>query len=272
MSAATDVVLGDIGAGKSQIIHRSLTAPQNAERAETEDAPLMDQAPITPYRDVCDVRLNQSLSLTALLLSALLVVSLGVIVYLATRPTQQVIIERSSEGDRVITVNGQAVGNGVAVGTDKPGAREKTTLVREWTALRYSVDPLTREKDLKRMFEMMLPSAATTYSNLMTKSGEAQLEVRENWRTVWKPQVIEVDRVDSYRVNVVGTMEITKRAPKGEEREMKQLMFGLHLTRDTDQDRAPRNAWSGFLIDDILDYRELPVEVSSSVSTLKQTQ
>src|SRR5215475_4611494 len=139
-SAATDVAI--------------VTGPRSAERAEIEDAPLMDQAPITPYRDVRDVRLNQSLSLTALLLAALLIVSFGMIVYLATRPAQQVIIERSSEGDHVIAVNGQAVRSGIAVGADKPGANDKKTIAREWAAARFAIDPLTREKDLERMFRM----------------------------------------------------------------------------------------------------------------------
>src|SRR5262245_40326267 len=132
-----------------------LEAPQNSERAEIEDAPLTDQAPMTPYRDVRDVRLNQLLSITALLLAALLVVSFGVIVYLATRPAQQVVIERSGEGDRVIAINGQAVSNGIAIGADKPGANEKKTIAREWAVARYGVDPMTREKDLERMFRMM---------------------------------------------------------------------------------------------------------------------
>src|SRR6266511_390987 len=243
-----------------------LTAPQNAERAEIEDAPLTDQAPITPYRDVRDVRLNQSLSLTALLLAALLVISFGVIVYLATRPAQQVVIERSSEGDRVLAVNGQAIRNDIAVGADKPGANEKKTIAREWATARYGVDPLTREKDLERMFRMMSPGAAKAYADLMKRNGELERESAERWQSVWKPQVVEIDRTDPYRVNIVGTMEITKKAPNGEQREAKQVMFGLHTLPDAG--RAPRNAQTGFLIDDILDYKELPAAVSSSTSAL----
>jgi len=243
-----------------------LASPRNAERAETEDAPLMDQAPIMPYRDVRDVRLNQSLSLTALLLAALLVFSFGVIVYLATRPAEQVVIERSSEGDRVLAVNGQTVKNGIAVGADKPGASEKKTIAREWAAARYGVDPLTREKDLERMFRMMSPGAAKAYADLMKRNGELERESAERWQAVWKPQVVEIDRTDPYRVNIVGTMEIVKRTPNSEQREAKQVMFGLHTVPDAG--RAPRNMQTGFLVDDILDLKELPVVVSSSTSAL----
>jgi len=230
----------------------TLTAPEKAGNIGFEDAPL------SVYRDVRDLRLLRSLSITALVLSALLIVSLGIIFYLATRPAQQVVIERSSEGDRVIAVNGQAVRNGIAVGADKPGANDKKTLAREWATARYGVDPLTREKDIEKMFKMMAPNAARAYAAVMKRNGELERESAERWQAVWKPQVVEVDRVDQYRVNIVGTMEITKKAPNGDQREAKQIMFGLHLIPDAG--RTPRNIQTGFLVDDILDLREIPIE------------
>jgi hypothetical protein len=230
----------------------TLPAPEEAENIEFEPVPL------SPYRDVRDVRLLCALSITALMLSSLLIISLGIIFYLATRPAQQIVIERSSEGDRVIAVNGQAVKNGISVGVDKPGANDKKTLAREWAAARYGVDPLTREKDIEKMFKMMAPNAARAYAAVMKRNGELERESAERWQAVWKPQVVEVDRADQYRVNIVGTMEITKKASNGEQREAKQIMFGLHLIPDAG--RAPRNMQTGFLVDDILDLKEIPIE------------
>jgi hypothetical protein len=244
------------------------TASDLIEKAE-------GQAQATGYRDVKDVRMIRSLSITALLQSFLLVISFGTIVYLGARPTQQIVIERSAEGDRVVAVNGQATRNGIVLGEDKPGAGDKQTLAREWTAARYAVDPLTREKDLEKMFRRMDPHAAKAYSDLLKKQGELERERNERWQSVWKPQFVEIDKGDPYRVNMVGTWEITKASKSvsgGTEREVKQLMFALHMLKDTDQGRAPRNAQTGFLIDDILDYKELPVAVSSSTSALKETQ
>ena len=122
------------------------------------------------------------------------------------------------------------------------------------------------------MFRLMSPSAAKAYSDLLKKLGELERERNERWQAVWKPQIVEIDKGDPYRVNLVGTWEITKASKAGSggtEREVKQLMFALHMARDTDQGRAPRNAQTGFLIDDILDYKELPAAVSSSTSALK---
>jgi hypothetical protein len=234
-----------------------------------------DQSLTTLYRDVKDVRLIRSLSILALLQAFLLVISFVMILYLALRPAQQMVIERSIEGDRVIAINGQAVRNGIALGPDKPGAGDKQTLAREWTAARYAVDPFTREKDLEKMFRLMEPHAAKAYSDLLKNQGELERERNERWQAIWKPQLVEIDKGDSYRVNVVGIWEITaagKAGNGGRDHKVKQLMFALHLIKDIDQGRAPRNAQTGFLIDDILDYKELPGAVSSSSSALKETQ
>jgi hypothetical protein len=249
-----------------------LPIPQTANDT-TDEAEEQSQA--TGYRDVKDVRMIRSLSLMALLQAFLLVISFGTIVYLGVRPAQQIVIERSADGDRVVAVNGQAIRNGIVLGADKPGAGDKRTLAREWTAARYAVDPFTREKDLEKMFRLMDPHAAKAYSDLLKKQGELERERNERWQAIWKPQLVEIDNGDPYRVNMVGIWEITKASKAssgGTEREVKQLMFALHMVRDTDQGRAPRNAQTGFLIDDILDYKELPVAVSSSTSALKETQ
>ena len=240
-------------------------APDSIEEME-------EQSQATAYRDVKDVRVIRSLSVMALVQAFLLVISFAVIVYLAVRPAQQIVIERSAEGDRVVAVNGQAVRNGIALGADKPGAGDKQTLAREWTAARYAVDPITREKDLEKMFRLMEPRAAKAYSDLLKKQGELERERNERWQAVWKPQVVEIDKGDPYRVNMVGTWEITKATRAGSgatDREVKQLIFALHMIRDADQGRAPRNAQTGFLIDDILDYKELPAAASSTTSALQ---
>ncbi|HEY8462127.1 MAG TPA: hypothetical protein VIM99_17190 [Blastocatellia bacterium] len=230
---------------------------------------------VTAYRDIKDVRLIRNLSVMALLQAFLLVISFVTIVYLAVKPAQQIVIERSAEGDRVVAVNGQAISNGIALGADRPGAGDKQTLAREWTAARYAVDPFTREKDLEKMFRLMAPHAAKAYSDLLKKQGALERERNERWQALWKPQIVEIDKGDPYRVNVVGIWEITKAGRAGSggtEREVNQLMFALHMIKDADQGRAPRNAHTGFLIDDILDYKELPVAVSSTTSALKGAQ
>lgn len=234
-----------------------------------------EQSLTTVYRDVKDVRLIRSLSILALLQSFLLALSFATIIYLSVRSAQQIIIERSIEGDRVVAINGQAVRNGIAFGPDKPGAGDKQTLAREWTAARYSVDPFTREKDLEKMFRLMDPHAAKAYSDLLKGQGELERERNERWQAVWKPQLVEIDKGDPYRINVVGIWEITKASKAGSggtDHKVRQLIFALHVIKDTDQGRAPRNAQTGFLVDDILDYKELPVAASSSTSALKESQ
>jgi hypothetical protein len=241
-------------------------AAENVENAEYET----DVMSGALYRSVEDVRMLRRLSIAVLIQSLLLVISVGVIVILATRPAQQVVIERTTEGDRVVAINGKSVAAGYAVGADKPGAGDKKTLAREWASVRYNVDPLTREKDIARIYTFMEPAFAKGYAGLMTKRGEFEAEAREKRQAVWTPQVVEVDRADPYKVKVIGTWDITKKSDSktGWTRDMRQLMFMLHLVED-DRGRAPRNANTGFLIRDILDYTEitLPTSAPSAVAT-----
>jgi hypothetical protein len=242
-----------------------LRIPRASESERAEDE-IRSRAETLP-RSVEDVRLLRRISLAALVQSLLLVVSLGTTLYLAARPPQQVIIERIGDDDRVIGINGQAVAGAVVIGPDRPGAADKKTLAREWATSRFAIDPITRERDLEKMFRLMAPAAAKAYSDLMKKQGDLERERSEGWQAIWTPQVVEIDRADPYRVNVVGAWEITKGGEAGR-REAKQLMFSLHLLPDSDRGRSPRNAQTGFLVDDILDYRELPATPGAQ-STLR---
>jgi hypothetical protein len=238
---------------------------ENAENADCE----MEVISGGLYRSVDDVRMLRRVSIAALIQSLLLVVSVGVIVILATRPAQQVVIERTTEGDRVVAINGKSVAAGYAVGADRPRAGDKKTLAREWSSVRYNIDPLMREKDIARIYTFMEPAFAKGYAGLMTKRREFEAESREKRQAVWTPQVVEVDRADPYKVKVIGTWDITRKSDSGTgwTREMRQLMFMLHLVED-DRGRAPRNANTGFLIRDILDYTEitLPTPASSAMA------
>lgn len=252
------------------VMTTDLPLPQTRE-AENEECEV-DVTPVGSYRSVEDVRMLRRVSIAALVQSLLLVVSVGVITFLAMRPVQQVVIERTTEGDRVVAVNGKPVAAGYAVGEDRPRAGDKKTLAREWSAVRYNVDPLTREKDIARIYTFMEPAFAKGYAQLMTKRGEFESEARERRQAVWTPQVVEVDRADPYKVKVIGTWDITKKSDNGAgwSREMKQLMFTLQLIED-DRGRAPRNANTGFLIRDILDYKEIVLPTPASNSAARQT-
>src|SRR4030095_13604069 len=167
------------------------------------------------YRSVDDVRMLRSLSIATLIQSLLLVVSVGVIALLVTRPAQQVVIERTTEGDRVVAINGKPVAAGYAVGEDRPRAGDKRTLAREWSAGRYKLDTLTRDKDIARIYTFMEPAFAKGYAGLMTKRGEFEAEAREKRQAVWTPQVVEVDRADPDKVKEIGAWGVTKKADTG---------------------------------------------------------
>src|SRR5262245_26234891 len=241
------------------------------DEAENEEYEL-DVISVGSYRSVDDVRMLRRVSVAALTQSLLLIVSVGVIALLATRPVEQVVIERTAEGDRVVAINGKPVATGYAVGEDRPRAGDKKMLAREWSAVRYNIDPVTREKDIARIYTFMEPTFAKGYAGLMTKRREFEAEAREKRQAVWTPQVVEVDRADPYKVKVIGTWDVTKKSDSGNgwARDMRQLIFTLHLIED-DRGRAPRNANTGFLIRDILDYTEIAAPSPASGAAATQT-
>src|SRR5262249_54795117 len=156
-------------------------------------------------------------------------ISLGVIIYLATRPVQQVVIERVGENDRVVAINGRAVRNGVEIGEDKPGSRAKKEIAREGAAARYGIDPTTRDKDIERMLRMMERNFAGGYAGLMKQQGVLERETSEHWQGVWQPQLVEIDKNNPNQVNILGTWEVTKNGAQGRQTEIKQLKFGVCL-------------------------------------------
>src|SRR5262252_9393501 len=111
-------------------VSADLVRPGNA-RTIVHDVEVVESVPVNVYRSVSDVRLLRSLSIALLVQSVLLIASFAALIVALWRPPKQIIIERSSDGDHVVAINGQSVKNGIAVGDDKPGSGDKKTLARE---------------------------------------------------------------------------------------------------------------------------------------------
>jgi hypothetical protein len=167
------------------------------------------------------------------------------------------VVERTADGDRVVMAGDRAVIGGVSVGPDRPGDGDKKAIANKWAAARYGIDPLTRSKDVERLFRMMEPRAAKALSDLMKRGGELERERAEGWQAVWRPQSVTVEADDPYKVSVIGTQEVTRRTGGAVASETRQLVFKLKLIADREQGRADRNQNTGFLVVDILDYREI---------------
>jgi hypothetical protein len=212
---------------------------------------------VTLHRDPDDVRLLLSTATTGVLLTLLLLASLACNVWMYYRRPDRIVVERTADGDRVVMAGDSTVLGGVSVGPDRPGDGDKKTIANKWATARYGVDPLTRARDVERLFRMMEPRAAKALSDLMKRGGELERERAEGWQAVWRPQSVTVEADNPYKVSVIGTQEITRRTGGATERESRQLVFKLKLIADREQGRADRNQNTGFLVVDILDYREL---------------
>ena len=223
---------------------------------------------VTAHRDPNDVRLLLSMASSGALLALLLLVSVACNIWMYYRRPDRIVVDRTSAGDRVVMVGDRATTGEVSVGPDRPGNGDKRTIATKWSEARYAIDPLTRGKDIERLFRMMEPRAAKALSDLMKKNGELERERAENWQAVWKPQSVTIDGDDPYKVNVIGTQEVTKQVGGVSQREARQLIFKLKLMVDKEQRRADRNQNTGFLVVDILDYQEIAESPSSPASGL----
>ena len=223
-------------------------------------------------RDERDVRLLLHLAGTSIVLVSLLLASLAVNLWQYFRRPDRIVVDRRADGDHVVAVNDRTVASlvGVSAGPDKPGDEDKRRLANEWAMARYAIDPLAREQAIERLLRMMEPNAAAKFVAYLKRNGELERERGERWQSSWKPQLTVIDSGNPYRVNVVGAQELNKVVGGAPQRETRQIMFSLRLSPDKDSGRAQHNLFTGFLVVDLLDVREVMNPGDAGESVLPQ--
>ncbi|HZS47589.1 MAG TPA: hypothetical protein VFC63_21140 [Blastocatellia bacterium] len=250
----------------TEVINGLPAAVEGAMKDELQSAD--DSIMAIPYRDVNDIRLLFRMTQAATILVLLLLLSITCNIWMYFRRPDRIVVDRTAAGDYVILANDKAVGSAVSFGIDQPGDGDKRALANRWCEARFAVDPLTRTKDIERLFKMMEPHAAKALSDLMKQNGELERERDENWQATWKPLSVTVDHDDPYRVDVIGLQEITRRVGGATQIQSRQLIFKLKLIADRDKGRDERNQNTGFLVFDLLDYKEVTIPASVSGSGL----
>lgn len=234
-----------------------MSTPRGVSETMEESAPAGAEV-VNLHRDERDVRLLLQMSVTTLLVICLLMLSLAGNVWMYYRRPDRIVVDRRPDGDHVVSVNDQPVNIGaVSVGPDKLSEEDKRRIVNEWAGLRYGINPQTRERAIERLLKMMEPTAAAKYVALLKRTRELEMERSERRQAVWKPQLTTVDTSNPYRVNIVGTQEMDKSVGGAMTRESKQVIFSLMLMVDKESGRAEHNLYTGFLVLDILDLREV---------------
>ena len=231
-------------------------------RVETRDesAPAAPVEVVNLHRDERDIRLLLYVAGTSIVLVLLLLTSLAVNVWQYYRRPDRIVVDRRADGDHVVAVNDQPVatlGGAVSFGQDKPGDEDKRRLANEWAMARYAIDPLAREKAIENLLRMMEPNAAAKFVAYLKRKGELERERGERWQSSWKPQLTVIDSGNPYRVNVVGVQDLNKVVGGVPQHETKQIMFSLRLLPDKDSGRAQHNLFTGFLVVDLLDVRDV---------------
>lgn len=239
-----------------------LPVPEIRVAEEKAEATALATAPmevVNLHRDERDVRLLLHLSSTGLLLTAMLIVSVACNIWQYYRRPDRIVVDRTAAGDRVVTVNDRPVDATATVtfGPDSPGDEDKRRLANEWATARYAIDPLARERTIERLLRMMQPAAAEKFVAYLKRNGDLERERSERWQASWRPQLTVIDGSHPYRVNLVGAQELHKVVGGVPQRETRQIMFSLKVMPDKDSGRAAHNLYTGFLVFDLLDVREV---------------
>ena len=206
------------------------------------------------------------LAVSSLVFALLALVLSGLLIYKLTRSPSLIVVERSAEGDRVVGSDRQFnFAGSVQVLADKPGDGDKKYAATKWAETFFQIDPTTRRTDIIRGLKMMTPDAAVALVEQVKQSGEWETQRREEWQTVWKPQVIAVSPDDPYKVELVGQQEINKTVGGAVQRLTRQLIFTLALKADTAK-RTEDNQNTGFRIAGIVNMKILDEQPHSTVA------
>lgn len=205
-----------------------------------------------PVRDAADVRTILSLAVAGILLVLLVLLMAGVLAYEVLSSPPVVVVDRTREGDRVVSMDGQMLAGPVAVSNERPGDGDKKFAANQFAKYLYGIDPATRADDLERAIKMMVPGVAVELMKQIKP--ELEMQRRERWQSVWEPQVTSIDPIDPYTVRVLGRQHITKIVKAARIEETRQLAFNLKVVFDS-QRRAERNDRTGFLIADLRDFQ-----------------
>jgi hypothetical protein len=194
-----------------------------------------------------DVRTILSLTWVGILLTLLLVVSLGFNIYLYWRRPDRIVVDRSS--GRVLMINDREYGatEAVSFGPDRLTNADKQYVAGEFVRAIYQIDPATRNKDVEKALRMMVPNSALAFAQYLKRSGVLDKQRAESQQAVWTPQDISIDQADPYTVRVIGKQEVTKIVGAAPQTETRQLSMTLKLVADPLR-RSDRNLRSGFLI------------------------
>ncbi len=204
------------------------------------------------FRDPADIRTILSMSVACVVLVCLTLLMAGILAYKVLSSPPVIVVDRTKEGDRVVSMDGQELVGGVFVSKDRPGDGDKKAAANIFASNLYQIDPLTRADDLEHALKMMVP--ATAVELMKQLKPELEKQRAERWQTIWEPQVTSIDPSDPYTVRVVGRQRISRVVKNELQKESKQLAFNLKLVFDS-QRRVERNYRTGFLIADLRDFQ-----------------
>ncbi len=254
------------------------TTPEaaNDNTAAASATPINDaeQVQLVPIRDPTDVRTIIGLALAGICLSIGICALAGLLIYNSLADPPLVVVERNSDGERVLFLDGTQIVDNVSATRDRPGDPAKIAVANIFSAFLYKIDPETRAQDLESLIKMMVSTSAEALMKQIAP--ELEQQAREQWHATWEPQVTSIDPNDRYIVRVVGRQKIRALVRGQMEFRYRQLAFNLRLMY-AKRGRTERNQRTGFVVENLYDFRVIeeglttpegvPVPATSQPST-----
>lgn len=203
--------------------------------------------PATTFRDPFDVAAIHRLGSLVILLTLLLAVSLAGNFLLYLRRPDLVVVDKSS--GRVEQINDRQFGqtNAVTLSPDSVKDSDKTYLGEQFLKTVYTVDPVTRKKDMLKALSLMTPGCADQYFAWLKSSQQLQIERNENWQSTWTVQESAVAPADKYLLDFLGVQHVVKVLDGQTVEESRQYRCSLRLAVDP-RGRVDQNIRTGLRI------------------------
>lgn len=229
--------------------------------------------PTVIYRDPNDVRTIRVLVGAVVVVGLFALLTLLGLLYRVYQHPDRIVVAKMTHGERVVMINNKEYGftEAVKMERDRPGKEDKIYLASEFVRLLYEVDPASRQKDIKRALEIMLPHSARVLSKYLVDSGILNKQRAEAWQSLWQPQDVSMDRADPWTVNVIGKQQITRVVAGRAVTETRQVKLKVRVHKDPAEKRAPQNLNTGYLVE-MIDHKDLGVEPGGPTLTATNTQ
>lgn len=185
--------------------------------------------------------------LGVLIIIVLVQSAFNLVLYL--RKPDTLVVDRTANGDRVVTLNNREYGltDNVELSRDRLTDGDKKYLASHFLGLYYGNNPDYRDKQLNEAISLMVASRGREMFGYLKNNRILEQQAAESWQAKWTEQQSSVDPADPFTVRIIGTQVLTRIINQRPVEETHQLNVTVKLAKD-ELGRDERNKLTGYQI------------------------